>query len=326
MQIIISEDIIYMKNVNEKTDVHIFGSILLCLLVPVGTAVYYYGVRALAVSALSAAVCVFCDLICVKLRKQDFDLRDLSSVCMGLAIALMMPASIPYYIIVICGIFATVIVKHCFGGHGCEIFSPACAAYIFAEICYSADVLSYPKVFDRIDLSSAVSNDLFPSFSKTMQTADAAPVSDYEMLIGRCFSSMGTGVIILLAVIGIYLCAQKICSPEVFLTQTAVYAVFALVFGGGFSGIKYNLCSGMYLFVSIFIICSKAPDTLKGKLIYGLCTGVLIGIFRYLSPAENPAVYAAIISAPVGIIISDREAEKKLSAKEAAPDGGAANQ
>lgn len=311
-----------MKNVNEKTDLQIYGSVLLCLMVLEGMAVYYYGLRALVTAALSAAVCVFCDFICVKLRKRDADLRDISSVCTGLAIALMMSASVPYYVIVICGIFGTAVVKHCFGGRNCEIFSPACAAYIFGEICYSAEVLSYPKVFDRPDLSSAVSNDLFPSFSKTMQTATTAPVSDHEMLIGRCLSPMGTGVIVLLAVIGIYLSAQRICSVEVFLSQTAVYALAAVTFGGGAAEIKYNLCSGMYLFVSVFIICRKAPETLKGRIIFGLCSGALIGIFRYCSPAENPAVYAAIISAPVGIILSDREGEKNQMKKEAAADGG----
>ncbi|MCI5751874.1 MAG: RnfABCDGE type electron transport complex subunit D [Oscillospiraceae bacterium] len=307
-----------MKNANEKTDIQIHGNILMCLMVLLGMAVYYYGLRALVTAALSAAVCVFCDFVCVKMRKRDVDFSDLSSLCTGLAIALMMPASVPYYIIVICGVFGTAIVKHCFGGHGCEIFSPACAAYIFAEICYSSEVLSYPKVFDRPDLRSAVSNDLFPSFSKTMQTATTSPVSDYEMLIGRCLSPMGTGIIVLLAVMGIYLMAVRISSFEVFLSQTAVYALSALILGGGASGIKYDICGGMYLFVSIFIICRNAPKTLKGRIIYGICSGALIGIFRYCALAENPAVYAAVIAAPVGIIISDREAQRK----EAAADVG----
>lgn len=279
----------------------------ICLSVLAAMAVYYYGLRAFVIIAVLAAVSVLCVALTAKLRKKPYDARSLlAAVFSGIMLALMFPASVPFYIAVICGIFSELIVIGTFGGHGKEIFSGAAAGYVLGEICFPEENFRCPPVFSG-GMSLAIPNDLSAPFSRTMLTAGSSPHSDLEIILGRTFSPMGTGVILLLAVIALYLMLKGKLSFIVFLSQTAVYGIFSAVYGSGAAEAEYNLCSGMYLFVSVFAVCGKYPKRLGHRVIYGIFSGAFICLFRYYSLQENPAVYASLISAAFCTVLKQRE-------------------
>lgn len=279
----------------------------ICLSVLAAMAVYYYGLRAFVIIALLAAVSAICVSLTARLRKKPYDPDSLlAAVFSGIMLALMFPASVPFYIAVICGIFSELIVIGTFGGHGKEIFSGAAAGYVLGEICFPEEILRYPSVFSG-GTSLAIPDDLSASFSRTMLTADSSPHSELEIILGRTFSPMGTGVVLLLAVIALYLMLKGKLSFIVFLSQTAVYGIFSAVYGSGFAEAEYNLCSGMYLFVSVFAVCGKYPKRLGHRVIYGIFSGAFICLFRYYSLQENPAVYASLISAAFCAVLKQRE-------------------
>ncbi len=304
-----------MDNVLNKNNGKAFsGEELICLLAAEGTAVYYYGPRALVLAALCVTVCLISAFAAAHLRRLPFGDEAAPAVITGLTLSLMMPASVPYYITVICGIFAEGIVIQSFGGHGYEIFSAPAAGYLLGEICFPQNVLRYPKIFDSLDMSSSVSNDLFRSFSASMLSADIPTVTDYELILGRCISPMGTGVLVLIAVEGIFLMVRKKVSPAAFIAQTVIYGGLSFLFKAGLPDLKYNLMSGMYLFVSVFITCRRSPKNITGSIAYGALTGLLTFAFRYYAFAENPIVYASIISAPfIGILSKTKAAAESES-------------
>lgn len=279
----------------------------ICLSVLAVMAVYYYGLRAFAVTAVLAGVSVLCGFLTERLRKKPYDPDSLlAAVSSGIMLALMLPASVPFYIAVICGIFSELVVIGTFGGHGKEIFCGAAAGYVLGEICFPEELLRYPSVFSG-GTSLAVPDDLSASFSHMMLTADNSPYSDLEIILGRTFSPMGTGAVLLLAVIALYLMLKGRISFIVFLSQTAVYGTFSAVYGSGFAEAEYNFFSGMYLFVSVFVICGKYPERLGNRVIYGIFSGVFICLFRYYSLQENPAVYASLISAAFCAVLLQKE-------------------
>lgn len=297
---------------NVKTESSIQTDMLIVLIVLSAIAVYYYGTRAFAVLALSSAVCIVTDVLCLKVRHKAVEKNDLSSLVTGLVIGLMMSAAVPYYVVVIADLFAVVIAKHAFGGHGHEIFNSAAAAFLFVSMCFSNAVLMYPKPFDHLALNSDTLSEavLYQSMAKTVILTDATAGSVMDMLIGKFCGPMGTGFTVILMTAAAFLMIRRSISAISFCTQAAVIAVFTYIYNG-FS-FKYTLSvlsGGMFIFGIIFLSCDyrNIPKTKSSRLIYGIIVAVLTIVFRVYAEAENAIVYAVVIAAPLGIEL-DRKA------------------
>ena len=92
--------------------------------------IYFFGLRALLVTLISAAACVFFEWGYCKLTKTPCKVYDLSAVVTGVLLAFVCPVTIPYWCIIIGDFFAIVVVKQIFGGIGRNIVNPALAARV----------------------------------------------------------------------------------------------------------------------------------------------------------------------------------------------------
>ncbi len=295
------------KEISNKRDAS--AVMLICLLVLQGIAVYYYGIRAAVVGIISVFTCFAVNLLCLKIRSTK-NYSFLPAVTMGLELSVMMSAAVPYYVVILAGIFGIGLIRHAFGGEENEIFSPACTGYLFAEICFPA-ILSYPKVFSDTPVIGESTEGLFESLTSAMIKGSAG-ISGFELSAGRFSSPMGLGSAALICVIAVFLFAKRISSWETFLSMTVLYGGISFI-AGGIHDLKYNLLLGMYIYCGVFFICRKVPEKTINKIIYGLIAGLLVSLFRYAGNAENPAVYAAVLSAPAGIILTDAENSPKHS-------------
>lgn len=299
-----------MYSKNSKTDISIMTDMMIVLLVLAAASVYYYGLRAALIIIITTGVCCITDFVCIKLRKKDTMLNDISALVTGLTLSLMLPASAPYYESVIAAIFAIVIAKQAFGGNGCEIFNSAAAGFLFISICFPDNILTFPTAFEKIPFVSIVpASFLKPSMAKLFITTGSPSVSALEMLVGKFNGPMGTGVMIILLVAAIFLTLRRsvsaiALSAEVVVSGTAVFllsgfdplSVFAF-----FSG-------GMTLFGMIFLSCDyrTMPKTRSSRLLYGILAGGLTVLIQYYAKTENAIVYASVIAAPFGIELDRR--------------------
>lgn len=87
-------------------------------------AIYFFGFRALTVTAVSVAACVFFEWLYCKIMKRPQPIGDLSAVVTGMLLAFTCPVSIPYWMIVIGDAFAIIIVKQLYGGLGKNFMTP----------------------------------------------------------------------------------------------------------------------------------------------------------------------------------------------------------
>lgn len=288
---------------NDKTEFSVTIDMLIVLVMLSVVSVYYYGLRAAAVLAVTVTVCMLTDLICIKLRKKDTDPKELSALTTGLALGLMMSASVPYYAAVFAAVFAIAAAKQAFGGHGCEIFSPAAAGWLFSAVCFPDGMLTYPKAFSGLPMSSLVPESfLGQSFTKAFITTEASSLSVLNTLVGKFRGPMGTGFFALLVVAAAFLTFRKAVSPMVFLSEALTVGIIAL-FHYDFDPMSmlYFFSSGMLLFGMLFLSCGcgALPKTKSSRLIYGVTAGLFTALFHFVSHTENAAVYAMIISAPV---------------------------
>lgn len=293
-----------------KTEFSVMADMLIALGMLSVVSVYYYGMRAALVLTVTALTCCVTDFICIRLRKKEPVKGDLSALVTGLALGLMMSASVTYYAAVTSAVFAIAAAKHAFGGHGCEIFSPAAAGFLFASICFPDSMLTYPKAFAEVPMSSLVPESLLgQSFTKTFLTTEASSVGVIDTLVGKFYGPMGTGFVIVLAVAAVFLISRRSVSGIRFFSQALVLGIIAFVhYDCSFVSLLYFFSSGMLLFSMIFLSLEyvNIPKTKSSRLIYGVVWGLITALFHFAAHTENAAVYAAIISAPIGVELNRR--------------------
>ena len=93
--------------------------------------VVFFGLRALMVTLVSVASCVFFEWAYCKLMKQHCKVYDLSACVTGVLLAFVCPPTIEYWMIVLGAAFAILLVKMLFGGIGKNVVNPALAGRAF---------------------------------------------------------------------------------------------------------------------------------------------------------------------------------------------------
>ena len=109
----------------------IMRDVLIALTPALLGSVYFFGIRALLVTLVSAAAAVFFEWAWCKLRKCNCKVYDLSAVVTGVLLAFVCPPTIPYWMIILGDLFAIILVKMLFGGIGKNIVNPALAGRAF---------------------------------------------------------------------------------------------------------------------------------------------------------------------------------------------------
>lgn len=297
-------------DLKRKPEFTVMTDMLITLLVIAAVAVYYYRARAAAVICITTVVSIVTDLICLKLRKKQPDPKDLSALLTGLTLGLMMSAAAPYFEAAAAAAFATAVVKHAFGGHGCEIFNPAAVGFLFVSLCFPDHMLTYPRAFAELPMSAMVPSDMLTqSMTKTFMLTGTASASVINVLIGKFTGPMGTGAVLLLAVAAAFLMFRRSVSAITFFTELASIGLYALIkYDFNLMSVLYFFSVGMTLFGIIFLSCDYTviPKTRSSRFIYGLTVGLLVIMFSQYSGAENAVIYAVIISSPIGIELDRR--------------------
>lgn len=293
----------------EKTELSIMLDMLLVLLILSGISFYYYGLRALIVIFISVSVCYITDFICIAIRKAKYTVSDISPVITGLVLALMMPASVPYRIIVVASIFSITIGKQVFGGHKCEIFNSAAVGFLFVSLCFSDKLFMYPKPFDVLSAASNVSNILNEAFSGEAFMSSIPNVSFIDILLGKFCGPMGATHIMILLVAALFLIFRRSVSGIVFFTETTVVLLFSFLYKNmQINWLPYTLGGDMLLFGVLFLSCDfrTVPKTRSSRFIYGLIVGCMIIFFQYFGKVGTAIVFSVIVAAPFGIELDKR--------------------
>ena len=118
----------------KSTTQSIMMTVVIALLPAAGFGVYNFGVNALVVLCISVATCVLAEFLFEKLLKRPVTVGDLSAVVTGLLLGMNLPPTAPWWLPVVGGCFAIIIVKMLFGGLGQNFMNPALGARCFLLI------------------------------------------------------------------------------------------------------------------------------------------------------------------------------------------------
>lgn len=275
--------------------------VILALIPALAGGVYFFGLRALLVCAVTVISCVLSEFIWDKVTGKENTVGDLSAVVTGMLLSFTLPATIPYYMAVVGGIFAIIVVKMFFGGLGQNFVNPALAARGFLLASWPVALTTYVAPMTKLNLFSsnadAVSSATPLAFVKGLDGAQ--PASYGDLFFGNVGGCIGEVSALLLIIGGLYLILRKVISPVIPFTYIITVGLFGYLFDGGFmmGDFLYHILSGGVILAGFFMATDyvTSPTTAKGAFIYALGAGIITGVIRLFGGYPEGCTYAILI-------------------------------
>jgi len=279
----------------------IMRDVLIALTPALAGSVYFFGFRALVMTLISAAACVFFEWAYRKLLKLDSTVYDLSAVVTGVLLAFVCPVTIPYWMLIIGDFFAIIIVKQLFGGIGSNFMNPALAARAFMfswPVAMSTWVV--PGAANWVGIFSTTDANTGATPLASMHQGSLAGVNLSDLFFGNVGGCIGETSALLLLIGGLYLLARRVISLRIPLSFIATVAVLGLLFPQGNDPLVWmgaQVCSGGVMLGAIFMATDyvTSPVTKTGQIIFGIGCGVITMAIRYLGAYNEGVSYAILV-------------------------------
>jgi len=269
--------------------------VVLALLPTTLFGIYNFGYRALILILVTIASCVASEWVYNKIVHKKQTINDLSAVVTGLLLALNLPPTLPWWEAVLGGVFAIVIVKCLFGGLGQNFMNPALGARCFLLIAFAADMTKFT------DNMSQYLTDGYTSATPLAVLRSGGAVNTMDMLIGRTGGTIGETSAIAILIGAIFLILMGVIDLRIPASYIVTFVVFMILFSGhGFDGnyITAQLCGGGLMLGAFFMATDyvTSPITPRGQIIFGICCGILTGLFRCFGANAEGVSFAIILS------------------------------
>ena len=279
----------------------IMRDVLIALTPALLGSVYFFGIRALLVTLVSAAAAVFFEWAWCKLSKCNCKVYDLSAVVTGVLLAFVCPPTIPYWMIILGDLFAIILVKMLFGGIGKNIVNPALAGRAF--------MFSWPVAMStwvKVGLENAApvigSADIVTAATPlaAMHQGQLPEATILDMFLGNVGGCIGETSAVLLLIGFVYLVARKVIKVTIPVSYIGTVAVLAFLFPMGNDRIVWTaaqLFGGGLMLGAIFMATDyvTSPLTNLGQIVYGVGCGVLTIMIRYFGGYNEGVSYAILI-------------------------------
>lgn len=306
----------------------IMRDVLIALVPALLGSIYFFGFRALLVTLVTAAACVFFEWGFCKIRKLHCKTYDLSAVVTGVLLAFVCPVTIPYWTIILGDFFAIVLVKMLFGGLGKNIVNPALAGRAFL---FSWPVLmsNWVKVgFDNAAGLLSTADAVTAATPMSAMHQGALPEeSILDMFLGNIGGCIGETSALLLIIGFVYLLYRKVITARIPLAYIGTVAILAFLFPQGNDRIAWmaaQVFGGGLMLGAIFMATDyvTSPLTKLGQIVYGIGCGIITILIRYFGGYSEGVTYAILcmnacavlldkIGRPVKFGAPKKEAAKK---------------
>ena len=261
-----------------------------------------FGADVLRVTALSVAACVAFEYLIQKfLVRGAVTVTNWSAAVTGVLLAFNLPASIPWWIVVIGAFVAIAIAKMTFGGLGKNPFNPALVGRVFLLIAYPVQMTTFPMpvngAFDALSGATPL------AAVKHGAAADVLGVQ--ELLLGNMPGSMGEVAALALLCGFVYLLWRRVITWQIPVTVLATMALFAFVVAlcSGESGAAlwqlplFHVLAGGAILGAVFMATdySTSPMTVRGGVIFAVGIGAITMCIRLWGAYPEGMSFAILI-------------------------------
>ena len=281
---------------SKVTSGNIMLMVVIALLPATAFGVYNFGLPALIMMVSTTAAAVLTEYIYEKLMHKKVTIGDFSAVVTGMLLGLNMPPTAPWWMGALGSVFAILIVKQLFGGLGQNFMNPALGARCFLLLSFTGPMTSF--VYDGVTGPTPLSY---------VKSGALDQVNTMDMLIGTIPGTIGETSVIAIIIGAIFLILMGVIDLRIPGTYIVTFVIFVGIFGHvahpeiGFFDPTYltaHLCGGGLMLGAWFMATDyvTSPITKKGQYLYGICLGVLTGLFRIFGGSAEGVSYAIIIS------------------------------
>ncbi len=284
-----------------RTTQGIMLDVIIALLPAAVAGVVIFGLRALAVIAVTVAASVISEAVFNIVTKKEQTVGDLSAAVTGLILALNLPANIPMWQAVVGALFAIIVVKCIFGGLGKNLVNPAITARVFMLVAFgSMATAAFP-----VDATAGA--------TPLAQIAEGNAPGLLDLFLGRHGGAIGETCALALVIGGIYLLFRKVISwhiPVAFILTAFLFSFLVADFN--VTTALTHVLSGGLILGAVFMATDyvTSPSTALGKIIFGIGAGVITMLIRFWGVYPEGVSFAILLMNIVNPYICSLTARK----------------
>lgn len=283
--------------------------VVIALMPAIIVSILFYGWSEIFVLTVSAAACVGLEWLIAKfLMKRPGLFNGSSALVTGLLLAMNLPSTTPWWVVVIGAVVAIGIAKMSFGGLGQNIFNPAITARVFLLISFPVYMTNWAMPDGFIGSVDAVSGATPLGLIKE-GLKSGVPIPDILSANGLTASTIlrdigGSGgeISAIALLVGFcYLLIRRVVKPWIPLSILGTIALIAFIFHAidpaHYTGIGFNLLTGGVLLGALFMATDyvTSPMSNWGGVIFGIGIGLIVMMIRYFGSYPEGMSFAILI-------------------------------
>ena len=260
--------------------------------------IYQFGVPALRVMALSISCAILWEFILNRVMKRPLTVGDGDAAVIGLLFGMLLPATAPWWVVVLGTAVAVTVGKWIYGGLGGNPLNPALVAIATLIISYKG-IMDLDQAYLNFDFGFPAADPL--KAVKALGTVAVARYSLTGLLMGQQVGGIGTIFALGLMIGGLYLILRGFIRWEISLSYIVGILVTAYVFNLSnpekYAGPWFHLLAGYTLLGAFFLITeySSSPVNLIPMLVYGAGAGVMTILIRNVGGFTDGVVFAILL-------------------------------
>ena len=285
-----------------QSTTRIMRDVVIALMPALVVSTVVFGLDVLRVTALSVVSCVVIEYLIQKFMVRGATtVGNWSAVVTGVLLAFNLPASIPWWIVVMGAFVAIAVAKMTFGGLGKNPFNPALVGRVFLLIAYPVQMTTWPLPvngsFDALSGATplaAVKNGACPNVLDVQ-----------DLVLGNIPGSLGEVAAAALLCGFVYLLWRRVITWHIPVTVLATMALFAFVVAlcSGESGAAlwqlplFHMLAGGAILGAVFMATdySTSPMTVRGGVIFAVGIGAITMCIRLWGAYPEGMSFAILI-------------------------------
>ncbi|RKY11073.1 MAG: RnfABCDGE type electron transport complex subunit D [Planctomycetota bacterium] len=299
-------------HIRDPLDIKRLMSMVIIAVVPsLFAAFYFFGWRIVSMVIVSYAAGGAVEVAFAVIRKEEINEGFLVT---GLLFPLILPPTLPLWMVAVGVVFGVFVGKELFGGTGRNIFNPAIVGRCFLALAYPAAMSgnwisaggNWPgRMLEYVTASNV---DAISTATPLVLAKQGELVSLSRMLLGNISGSMGETSAIAVILGGVFLLLTRVANWRTVVSTLGSAVVLAGILHHSctdrFAPALWHLCAGGLLFGAFFMATDPvtSPVTNTGKLFYGIIIGVITVLIRNFTGYVEGVTFAILlgnIAAPI---------------------------
>ncbi len=260
--------------------------------------VMQFGMAALGVLCLSISSAMAWEALFNFISKRPVTISDYNAGVIGILLGMMLPATVPWWVVITGTFVAVVVGQQIFGGIGANPFNPAVIGVTILMISwgiyfdFDAALLNYDFGFTALAPLSALKY-------QGVAATELFTVSDLLMgqQVGAIGATFGLGIILG----GIYLIFRGFIRWEISVSYIAgiivTAAIFNMVDPGKYANPMFHLFTGYTLLAAFFLATetSSSPVNCIPMFVYGAMGGIMTILIRNIGAYPDGTLFAVLL-------------------------------